>query len=527
MKPMDQRVRKGLENMVYGAFGRNEGPLFDKGRIPFPLLEEFVQSDLVIDSAERFAKELMRLWKDANPGKPPLKLARPANRLVGPKAPYAQPEFASKQESPLNPNSGQHNQLVNSTPLDSTARPGSVPPAGSAPGRPADPAAIFQAPNAKAGLAYIGKIAEAGASPRPIQLRNVRLPADLGLSFMEGAGELVGTPVVAGDHEILFQWSENGSAWFSGKCVLIVNPDPRTLWKIIEPPTDAPYRKQHSDGQSISAPGFKIAAASRRGRSHEHSGTFRDDDFFINHDASSGWSVIIVADGAGSAKSSRWGSKLAVKAAGEHLVSHLAGDFGTKMSTALNGWDADPDGNAKAMGGEFHYLFHKAASLAVQAIEAEAQSQGTPVKDYSTTLLAAVVSRQGKETFLSTFWMGDGAIAAYGPRGKVRLMGAPDGGEYAGQTRFLDRAALSDLGFSKRIRIGRYPDISSVMLMTDGISDPRFETDNGLADATKWDELWDEIAPRLASPEPDKSLVEWLDFFTPGHHDDRTIALLW
>jgi hypothetical protein len=65
------------------------------------------------------------------------------------------------------------------------------------------------------------------------------------------------------------------------------------------------------------------------------------------------------------------------------------------------------------------------------------------------------------------------------------------------------------------------------MLMTDGISDPRFETDNGLQDASKWDALWTEVAPALAAHDPGKALVEWMDFFTPGHHDDRTFALLW
>ena len=123
--------------------------------------------------------------------------------------------------------------------------------------------------------------------------------------------------------------------------------------------------------------------------------------------------------------------------------------------------------------------------------------------------------------------MGDGAIAAYGPRGKVRLMGTPDSGEFAGQTRFLDRAALNDQGFGKRLGLGRYFGLNAVILMTDGISDPRFETDNGLADAANWDALWDEISPHLTSPDPANSLVEWLNFFTPGHHDDRTIAVLW
>lgn len=236
---------------------------------------------------------------------------------------------------------------------------------------------------------------------------------------------------------------------------------------------------------------------------------------------------MIVADGAGSAKSSRWGSKLAVKAFGEHVLGQLQGAFGQKMTGALAGWDSDPAATATTLGTEFHYLFHKAGTLAVQAIETEAHDKGLPPKEYSTTLLAAAARCDGSDIFLATFWMGDGAIAAYGPRGKVRLMGTPDGGEFAGQTRFLDRAALSDQSFAKRIGIGRYPrDLSSIILMTDGVSDPRFETDNGLANPDLWDALWDELNPMFEKSEPDKKLAEWLDFFSPGHHDDRTIVVL-
>ncbi len=74
--------------------------------------------------------------------------------------------------------------------------------------------------------------------------------------------------------------------------------------------------------------------------------------------------------------------------------------------------------------------------------------------------------------FAASFWLGDGAIAAYGPAGKVRVLGTPDSGEYAGQTRFLDADAVSDAGFSKRISIGKWNDISHLVLMTDGVSDP-------------------------------------------------------
>ena len=62
--------------------------------------------------------------------------------------------------------------------------------------------------------------------------------------------------------------------------------------------------------------------------------------------------------------------------------------------------------------------------------------------------------------------------------------------------------------------------------MTDGVSDPYFETDNGLADRTRWKKLWDEIEPKLKEADPKQALIDWLHFFIQGHHDDRTIALL-
>lgn len=541
------KQRTGLDNLVWSLFRPSHPPLFNRHGVPQVIIDEFTQRKDVLDAAFYFAASLTKIWNKQYPG---ITLIRSKIQLpVAEESKAATPQPTAKKpastsgavadqvanhtkQSTTQPEekqayTNQAEKSVPSEPASLLSRQSSTPSARTPVWKPTNPIATFQVPNARSGQAYNEKIAEVGAAPRSIQFRNVRFRTDLGLSFNE-SGELLGTPVVAGDHEITFQWSEdNGKSWSSGKCLLIVNPDPRSLWKIDEPPKDAPYKKDHIDKKLIPVAGFQIAAASRRGRSHEHSGTFRDDDFFVNYDTGSGWSVLIVADGAGSAKSSRWGSKLAVKAAGEHLVSNLAGDVGSKMSAALSGWNANLEAASSVMGQEFHYLFYKAASLAVDAIEAEAKSKNAPVKEYSTTLLAAAVKRQGKETFLATFWMGDGAIAAYGPRAKVRLMGAPDGGEFAGQTRFLDRAALMDKDFSKRVNIGRFPDLLSVMLMTDGISDPRFETDNGLKDAAKWDALWDEIESCLTSPKPDESLVDWLHFFTPGHHDDRTIALLW
>ncbi len=411
---------------------------------------------------------------------------------------------------------------------------------------------FFRVPNAKVGQVYQGVFKvqglEAGQSAR---LRNLLLPPELGLVFDEAQQSLLGTPLVAGEYELALEWSSDDKVWQDGKCPLIVIADPRSLWKVLEPPFDAPYPKPHSAAQQLA--GGQLLAASRRGRSHEHAGSFRDDDFFLAQDAQdsqdsqelvSGWSVLLVADGAGSAQCSREGARLAVQMAGEYLRQKLApsGALDQELTRLLADSDlADSDLASRnaALEPIFQTLFADAAKCALDAIEQEAQANQRVVRDFATTLLAACVKQQGAQTWVASFWIGDGAIAAYGPRGNVVLMGTPDSGEYAGQTRFLDRACLAagpnpansasnPPAFTSRVAIACLTDLSAVFLMTDGVSDPRFETDKGLQDGSKWDALWDDLAPLLAQQaqqQAQQSLLEWLHFFTPGHHDDRTLAI--
>ena len=75
---------------------------------------------------------------------------------------------------------------------------------------------------------------------------------------------------------------------------------------------------------------------------------------------------------------------------------------------------------------------------------------------------------------------------------------------------------MNDANFSKRISIGKWTEVSHLVLMTDGVSDPRFETDNGLQNSQKWDDLIAELAPCLSDPsQPAERLAEWLNFFSP------------
>lgn len=532
------RVRTRMEEkfaelMVERAFGYDVGPLFDRHTVSPLLLDEFARSSEVRAATWAFAEDMVRLWVSKHPNAKPLRLAGKRSARVLPRDPAAPPI----PEPPANGAS-----TMDTAPDDSPAAApegaATPPPAAAAPVRDAPPApaapvaerrVTFSIPNARSGEAYRGTVDGKDDHGRPVTVTDVRLPPDLGLAYDPATRSVHGVPVQAGEHPIALRWQDESAGTRSASLVLIVNANPRDLWKTIDADPTDPYYKPNEDAACIGASGSRIAAGSKRGRSHAHAGTCRDDDFFVAHDAASGWSTLIVADGAGASKSSRQGAALACRAAGGHLSSELAGDEGGQLQTAAAAWDGEFGSSAvKPLKDRLYNLFGKAAWAALRAVEDEATTRAAPVKDYSTTLLCAVHRKSAEGVFVASFWLGDGAICAYGPAGTATLMGKPDSGEFAGQTRFLDRAALSDpAGLWSRIQLGRHPSLTALMLMTDGISDPRFETDNGLADAARWDSLWAELQPSLAAPDPGQALVQWMDFFSPGHHDDRTIALLW
>ena len=72
--------------------------------------------------------------------------------------------------------------------------------------------------------------------------------------------------------------------------------------------------------------------------------------------------------------------------------------------------------------------------------------------------------------------------------------------------------------------------------MSDGVSDAKFPNDNSLGEAEYWNNLiykdWmPAVAPGLADqfPTPDNDLKQrandWLDYWVPGTHDDRTLIV--
>jgi serine/threonine protein phosphatase PrpC len=70
--------------------------------------------------------------------------------------------------------------------------------------------------------------------------------------------------------------------------------------------------------------------------------------------------------------------------------------------------------------------------------------------------------------------------------------------------------------------------MSALILATDGITDAWFETEKKLEYLSNWDKLWEELEPHVMNENRDeglKGLTAWMDFWSKGNHDDRTIAI--
>lgn len=361
-------------------------------------------------------------------------------------------------------------------------------------------------------------------SPEQISISDVKLPEDLGLKFDKINSKIFGTPTQAGDFQLKLQYSNSSGIKSSETLMLSVINNPKNLWKNLPSDKNDPYFKPEQASLILETDTYFIFSASTRGRTHAHVGSFRDDDFFMHTDKLNNWSILIVADGAGSAKSSRKGSLLACQHAGNSIKSNIEAKY-NEINLLIESYDLD-DKDRKAKE-KFYYILGEGFKSAVSAIQEEATQKRVPFKEYSTTLLISICFQFNKKLFIASAMIGDGAIAVYTQESdQIALLGIADSGEFAGQTRFLDNSTI-DTSFWDRVNVGFYDKPTALLLMTDGISDPKFETDNGLKNIELWKKLWLEIQPimDMDSEKKEASLLEWMEFFSPGHHDDRTLAV--
>lgn len=346
---------------------------------------------------------------------------------------------------------------------------------------------------------------------------------------------ITGTPSKPGEHTLLLRYGYgDGERKFHKKISFLINPDPKSLWKAIEPDAQLPYRKQHNVAERVVGNDLHLVAASRRGRSHAHEGKFREDDFAVMQTVDR-WYVTVVADGAGSAGLSREGSRLACTVAAKSTDNSLAliklDDFESLLVAYADPLQkTDAEKNIKRL---LYQTLCGAAFDAYKSIEQHATESGSSIKEYATTFLLAIARKFEKRTFVAAFWVGDGAIGVYDERsGTTKLMGTPDSGEFSGQTRFLTMKELiaDSSEMLSRVRFEVLENLTAVILMTDGVSDPKFGTDRNLLSHERWSAFWQDLSSLVdfssANDAAPQQLLDWTDFWSPGEHDDRTLVIM-
>ncbi|HEX8462364.1 MAG TPA: PP2C family serine/threonine-protein phosphatase [Segetibacter sp.] len=365
---------------------------------------------------------------------------------------------------------------------------------------------------------------------------------EVGLAYDEKTKQLVGIPTQSGDFKFVFKFKLAGEAEetpFHEKSIpLIINPDPKSLWKNLESDRNDPYWKE--DDITLFAPlnDRHILVSSQRGRAHANVGSFREDDFaFKNLD--NGWSVVVVADGAGSAKISRKGSAIAcnevVNFFTENSASENMAEFDELLQQHKNSSGEDTQKKLN------HYVYNKLGKAAFHVHKklAEFATQAAvPIKDLNSTLIFTLFKKYDIGYAFLSFGVGDCPIAILNKDvSEVTLMNWIDVGEFGGGTRFITMAEIfQNEKFATRFGFKLVDDFSYLMMMSDGIYDPKFVVEANLPNIKKWKEFLADLNGKndegvkvefnVGNPEIVKQFSAWMDFWSPGNHDDRTLAIV-
>ena len=397
-------------------------------------------------------------------------------------------------------------------------------------------------PNATVGKPYLYQFDSSSELLKGIQIIGISCP-DLAIDFDVEKNTISSMFSEAGQFKIQIQFKLSDDSIDADIKVkeikILVNPDPKSLWKNLESDKNDPYWKEDNRSSSSFFGEKRFIVGSKRGRSHAHEGIFRDDDFGYYFSPESGWGIIVVADGAGSAKYSRKGSLTACQNVIDYFKNLDHAELQKLSDLVESEVIASSEENQRGISSFCISHLGKAAFAALNAIKQEAATKQAELKDYSTTLIFALIKEFQDKLFVSSFWVGDGGIGIYSKTPNVvHLLGIPDSGEFSGQTRFLTMPEIfADNAYINRIKFKLVEKEARLVLMTDGITDAKFQTDAALDNLEVWKSFMEDLEG--ANDENQKidfegdlkiaetNLMSWMDFWSPGNHDDRTLAILY
>ena len=190
---------------------------------------------------------------------------------------------------------------------------------------------------------------------------------------------------------------------------------------------------------------WRVVNASVQGTSHAKTGQPCQDCSRVGANTPEGMMVVAIADGAGSARYSAEGSRIAACAA-------------TKRAANLMRRHVQP-----FYEGVLNEILRDAVQAARTELKAEAVRQDRSLREYATTLIVAICT----EGITGAAQIGDGAVVVgEGVSGDgYALFSPPQRGEYANTTNFITSDRWQD---SLAVTM-RYGGVNRVAMFTDGI----------------------------------------------------------
>jgi serine/threonine protein phosphatase PrpC len=397
-------------------------------------------------------------------------------------------------------------------------------------------------PNANVNKPYEAKIDFDRLNWNDLSMAEFEGFEECGLTYDISNDMLKGLPDKSGDFKIRLRFKVEGeddaSAPHEKFISFVVNPDPKSLWKDKPSDKNDPFWKEDNVSAFGKLGEKSIVVASKRGRSHANVGSFRDDDFAFTHLERTGWNVVAVSDGAGSAKASRKGSEMACKEVIRYFTENFTEEKQAEFDSLLKEIKENKEEGQKKLN-KFVYTNLGNAALSVhKKLEQFAAENKLEIKDLHSTLIFCLFKKHENDYAIMSFGVGDCPIGLLNKdMTEITLMNKLDVGDYGGGTRFITMADIfSSDKFAGRFGFKLIEDFSYLVLMTDGIYDPKFSVEANLEKIDEWKDFFSDLKgsnpDRVTvefkgdNPEIEKQLMSWMDFWSPGNHDDRTLAVI-